>query len=297
MTSDNIDTNTEHIPVLLSETLEILHPLPGASYLDCTAGRGGHARAIIAAGVLPQDCVLIDRDLEAIAYLQNDPELAGCRIIHDTFEAAARKLASQGIRFDMVLADIGVSSPHLDTASRGFSISSPGPLDMRMDTSQVLTASTIVNEWDMDRLVQVLRDYGEEPRARYIAKLITAARPIATTTELAYIVAQAYPGHSKRHPATRTFQAIRIAVNDELSQLARVLPLAAELLKPGGRLAVISFHSLEDRIVKAYFSEYASDGFDTELRLLTKKPITGSANEIVTNPRARSAKLRAVVKK
>jgi 16S rRNA (cytosine1402-N4)-methyltransferase len=149
----------------------------------------------------------------------------------------------------------------------------------------------------MDRLIQVLRDYGEEPRAKFIAKLIIAARPIATTADLATIVAQAYPGYSKKHPATRTFQAIRIAVNDELSQLSNVLPLASELLAPHGRFAVISFHSLEDRIVKAYFSEFASDGFDTELRLLTKKPITGSANEIVHNPRARSAKLRAVAKK
>lgn len=292
-----MDNPKEHIPVLLSETIEILKPLPGESYLDLTAGRGGHARAVIAAGVHPKDCVLVDRDLEAIAFLRSDPTFAGSTIIHSSFEQAAQELAAQGKKFDMVLADIGVSSPHLDTASRGFSISSPGPLDMRMDTSQVLDAATIINECPMDRLIQVLRDFGEEPRAKRIAQLITEARPVGSTTELASIVAQAYPGYSKKHPATRTFQAIRIAVNDELSQLSNVLQYASELLNTGGRLAIITFHSLEDRIVKTYFSEYASDGFDTDLRHLTKKPVMGSAHEIVTNPRARSAKLRAVVKK
>ena len=285
-----MEQTSDHIPVLLEETIAYLQPQPGASYLDCTAGRGGHALAVIHAGVLPTDCVLIDRDPEAIAYLQNHPILRSCTIIHDAYAHAAQELARQGKRFAMILADVGVSSPHLDTASRGFSISSSGPLDMRMDTSQVLTASAIVNEWPEDRLIEILHDYGEEPRAKRIAQLIIAARPITSTAELASIVARAYPGHSKRHPATRSFQAIRIAVNDELDQLSAVLPVASELLAPAGRLAIISFHSLEDKIVKEYFRN------QKESNLITKKPIVASEEEINENPRSRSAKLRVIEK-
>jgi 16S rRNA (cytosine1402-N4)-methyltransferase len=168
---------------------------------------------------------------------------------------------------------------------------------MRMDDTQALTAADVVNNYDEAELVRILRVYGEEPRANKIARLIVEHRPIVTTHELAKIVAQAWPGYSKVHPATRTFQAIRIAVNNELDLLEHSLPVWVDLLAPGGRIAVISFHSLEDRIVKQFFAEHSGNRYDAILRLLTKQPVSGGADEIVFNPRARSAKLRAAVKK
>jgi 16S rRNA (cytosine1402-N4)-methyltransferase len=197
----------------------------------------------------------------------------------------------------MILADLGVSSPHLNEASRGFSIKADGPLDMRMDQSQTLTAGQVVNTYSAANLEDILKRYGEEPKAKQIASLIVNNRPITTTHQLAAIVAKAWPGYSKVHPATRTFQALRIAVNDELELLRLSLPIwMDDLLAPGGRIAIISFHSLEDRIVKHAFAEKAGDRYDAALRLLTKKPVTGDEDEIVSNPRARSAKLRAAVK-
>jgi 16S rRNA (cytosine1402-N4)-methyltransferase len=196
----------------------------------------------------------------------------------------------------MILADLGVSSPHLDQASRGFSLNAEGPLDMRMDQSQDLTAATIVNQWDEAEIAKILKDFGQEPKAQKIARQIVAARPLNSTKELAKIVGKVWRGFSRVHPATRTFQALRITVNSELAQLEQSLPLIAELLVPGGRMAIISFHSLEDRIVKQFLAEYAADVFDAELQLLTKKPVTASNDEIVSNPRARSAKLRAAAK-
>ncbi len=194
------------------------------------------------------------------------------------------------------MADLGVSSPHLNEGNRGFSIRQSAPLDMRMDQSQVLTAQYIVNHYKEVDLAKLLADYGEEPKARQIAKAIVAARPVDTTDKLAEIAAKAWPGHSRVHPATRTFQALRIAVNDELNQLALALSVWQDLLAPGGRLVVISFHSLEDRLVKRAFAESSGDHYDAELLLLTKSPITATPNELVLNPRARSAKLRAVAK-
>ncbi len=190
---------------------------------------------------------------------------------------------------------MGVSSPHLNESNRGFSIAQNGPLDMRMDQNQTLSADTIVNTHSIEELVRILKVYGEEPKAVKIAHLIVEHRPIHTTHDLARIVAQAWPGHSRVHPATRTFQALRIAVNDELQLLEKSLPLMVQLLAPEGRLGVISFHSLEDRIVKQYFKEN-SGGYDTELVGLTKKPVVADNTELVINPRARSAKLRAVAK-
>ena len=198
--------------------------------------------------------------------------------------------------FDMILADLGVSSPHLDIASRGFSFSQEGPLDMRMDQSQELTADFIVNNYSEARLTELIKRYGEDPKARQIARSIVQNRPIHTTQELATNIAKIWPGHSRVHPATRTFQALRIAVNDELEQLRLSLPVWIDLLAPNGRLAVISFHSLEDRLVKQIFQELGGDRYDAILEVLTKRPVSGDTNEIVFNPRARSAKLRAAVK-
>jgi 16S rRNA (cytosine1402-N4)-methyltransferase len=212
------------------------------------------------------------------------------------FLSASQKLAEQGNKYDLILADIGVSSPHLNIASRGFAIKYDGPLDMRMDQSQSLTAETIVNSYSEDDLIRILKQYGEEPRARSIAKAIIAARPIHTTSQLADIVAKQFRGYHKVHPATRTFQGLRIAVNDELMQLEKAIPIWVSLLKPGGRLGIISFHSLEDRIVKKAFTERSGDRFDAELSVLTKRPETADKNELVFNPRSRSAKLRVAAK-
>ena len=288
---------TKHYPVLLTEVLHYLDPKGGDSYLDLTAGYGGHAGEVLDRTLKPHNTTLVDRDQNAVAHLQSKFADRGVQIIHKDFLSASRELREQNKQFDIILADLGVSSPHLDNANRGFSIKADGPLDMRMDETQPVTASEVVNNYDVSELERILRVYGEEPRAKKIAQLIVEHRPIATTHELAKIVAQAWPGYSKVHPATRTFQAIRIAVNDELALLEQSLPIWMDLLAPGGRIAVISFHSLEDRIVKQYFAEHSGNRYDAVLRLLTKQPVSGGADEIVFNPRARSAKLRAAVKK
>lgn len=287
--------NKHHIPVLLTNVLSVLDPQVGEAYLDLTAGYGGHASEVIKRTNALEAATLVDRDANAIAELQKRFE-SDVELIHEDFLQAAERLQTQGKNYDVVLADLGVSSPHLNTASRGFSIKSDGPLDMRMDPRQDITAATIVNEYSHEELVRILRDYGEEPRAGRIADAIIRGRPFTTTHQLASTIAGQWPGRSKVHPATRAFQALRIEVNDELGLLQRALPIWASLLKPGGRLAVISFHSLEDRIVKRFFANVAGDRFDADLRHLTKKPLTASDDELVFNPRARSAKLRAVVK-
>jgi 16S rRNA (cytosine1402-N4)-methyltransferase len=285
-----------HMPVLLDEVLEYLAPQPNESYLDLTAGYGGHAAAMLARTNRPDRAVLVDRDAYAIQELAQrfgqDIDLR-----QNDFYRASEELAAESRAFDCILADLGVSSPHLNEGNRGFSLKAEGPLDMRMDQDQALTAAAIVNTWDEQALAQILHDYGEEPKARQIAHLIVGNRPFSSTTQLANVVAKAWPGHSRVHPATRSFQALRIAVNDELGQLERSLPLWQGLLAPGGRLAVISFHSLEDRIVKRYFAERAGNRYDDELRLLTKRPITATPQELVLNPRSRSAKLRVVANK
>lgn len=291
----NQKSNTIHIPVLLEPVLQYLDPQSGESYLDLTAGYGGHASAIMERTNAPEATALVDRDQTAIDALQERFGDA-VDIRHSDFLAAVQTLVQEGKQFDMILADLGVSSLHLDIASRGFAFMQSGPLDMRMDQSAGLTAEQIVNTYDEEQLVAILKQYGEEPKAKRIAQLIIQHRPFKTTDELATIVAKAYPGRSKVHPATRTFQALRIAVNDELGQIQQALPLMVQLLAPGGRIGIISFHSLEDRIVKQAFNELAGDRYDAELRLVHKKPIVGDNTEIVFNPRARSAKLRVAVK-
>ncbi len=283
------------MPVLMSETLQYLDPKPGETYLDLTAGYGGHAGAVRAL-TNGRAVTLVDRDQMAISQLKERFSDHGAEIIHSDFLSASHQLVQNSRQYDMILADLGVSSPHLNIASRGFAISHDGPLDMRMDQTQAVTAADIVNTYDEEDLVRILRVYGEEPRAKRIAQAIIQQRPLTTTSQLAKIVAQAYRGYSKTHPATRTFQALRIAVNDELRQVEQALPLWIRLLKPGGRLAVISFHSLEDRIVKTILAERAGKRYDAELQLLTKRPVVATKDELVSNPRARSAKLRAAVK-
>jgi 16S rRNA (cytosine1402-N4)-methyltransferase len=291
----NKHQNKQHEPVLLAEVLQYLDPQSGELYLDLTAGYGGHAAAVLERiGSLTQ-AVLVDRDNDAIAALQTR---FGRRVEtrQSDFMTVSRELAAEGRRFDLILADLGTSSPHLNEPDRGFSISRPGPLDMRMDRSQALTAADIVNGYGEAELAEVISRYGEDPKARRIARAIVARRPVASTDQLAAIVAAQWPGRARVHPATRTFQALRIAVNDELGQLAGSLPLWIELLAPGGRLAVISFHSLEDRLVKQTMRDHGGNRYDAELRLLTKRPVRPGSSETVHNPRARSAKLRAAVK-
>lgn len=288
--------NEHHIPVLLEQVLEYLVPRRGESYLDVTAGYGGHATAVLKKTKMPSAAVLIDRDEEAIEALHERFAGQGTKIIHSDFYSASQQLQSSGQKFDMILADLGVSSPHLNKASRGFSFGQEGPLDMRMDKSQTLTADAIVNGYSEAQLAKLLKQYGEEPKAARIARQIVLSRPVHSTTELAQIVTKVWPGYHKVHPATRTFQALRIAVNDELELLRLSLPLWTQLLGPGGRLAVISFHSLEDRFVKQALQESGGNKYDAELQILTKGPVTGNKQELVFNPRARSAKLRAAVK-
>jgi 16S rRNA (cytosine1402-N4)-methyltransferase len=291
----DIDSLHIHIPVLLDEVLSLLTPEKGESYLDLTAGYGGHASEVLKRTESPERAVLVDRDASAVEVLRNTfgPVVT---VLHDDFAQATQQLTATGERFDLILADLGVSSPHMDQPDRGFSLSAEGPLDMRMDQAQILTADTIVNSYNEDQLTQILTEYGEEPKARAIARAIIAARPIHTTTELARIAAKQWPGHSRVHPATRTFQAIRIAVNNELELLEKSLPQWINLLNPGGRICIISFQSLEDRIVKRVLGEQAGNRYDASLRLLTKRPITARQTELVHNPRSRSAKLRAAVK-
>ena len=294
---DQPNNNHLHIPVLLKQTLEYLSPREGETYLDLTGGYGGHAAEILERTHNYAGSVLVDRDSNAIAALHKRFEGKGIDIRQADFYTASRTLAQEQRKFDVILADLGVSSPHLNIASRGFSIAQNGPLDMRMDQTQTLTAQQVVNTYPQEQLADLIKRYGEEPKSKQIASLIVNNRPFETTHQLAQVVAKAWPGRSKVHPATRTFQALRIAVNDELELLRASLPIwVHDLLAPGGRIAVISFHSLEDRLVKDAFKQESGDRYDAALRLLTKKPVVGDDDEIVFNPRARSAKLRAAAK-
>lgn len=289
-------TKDIHIPVLPKEVIELLAPHPGESYLDLTAGYGGHANDVLRLIGKKGKAVLVDRDINSINYLKKkfavDKQI---EFIQSDFYSASQDLVSQNKKFDCILADVGVSSPHLDNPDRGFSFMNNGPLDMRMDSSSKLTASEIVNSYSQEDLANLLFRYGELRTSRKIAQIIVQNRPHNTTNELASVI----PGQYKARMRTlaQVFQALRIEVNDELGQLSRSLELWHKLLNPGGRLAVITFHSLEDRIVKQYFSEHGGNDITSELRILNKKPITAGPDEIVYNPRARSAKLRALQRK
>ncbi len=286
-----------HQPVLYKEVLEILATKPKDRYLDLTAGYGGHASKVIDRVGKDGMAILVDRDQNAIQVLDElfgqDPRV---EILGGDFMSVSRQLLAEGRKFDLILADLGVSSPHLDNADRGFSFSKEGPLDMRMDQSQSLTAADIVNSSDKTELTRILKSYGEIRNSSKLAEHIIRGRPYRTTTQLAQVVARVSAKGKKIHPATQVFQALRIAVNKELSLLEQALPLWVDLLEDQGRIAIISFHSLEDRIVKNFFNQLGGDRYDAELKILTRRPITGSKDEIVNNPRARSAKLRAAVK-
>lgn len=290
--------NNVHQPVLAESTLSLLAPVEGQAYLDLTAGYGGHASLVLESLGDKGSAVLVDRDQNAISHL-NQRFLGDERvkILHADYESASSKLVAEGKTFDCILADIGVSSPHLDNPDRGFSFMNEGPLDMRMDPSAPLTAAKLIENSDEEELANILFRYGEVRGNRSLARHIIEHRPYSSTTELAEIVKARTFGPQRMRVLAQVFQALRIAVNDELGQLERSLPLWVKLLKPGGRLAVITFHSLEDRIVKQYFAEHGGNRFDSEFEVLTKQPVVGTKNEIVFNPRARSAKLRVIAAK
>ncbi len=287
-----------HVPVLRTEVLALLQPRPGGRYLDATVGLGGHAEAILQASEPSGMLLGIDRDAESLALARQRLEPFGSRVrlLQGRFENLHELLgAEEG--FDGVVFDLGASSLQLDAAERGFSFGREGPLDMRMDRGTGMTAADLVERLSEVELADVIFRWGEERWSRRIARAIVEARrqaPIRTTAVLAEVVAKAIPRRAwprRIHPATRTFQAVRIAVNDELSGLAPALDSAVGLLCPRGRLVAISFHSLEDRIVKQTWRRLEAAG---RARILTKRPITPGDAEVATNPRARSAKLRAL---
>ena len=301
----------EHQPVLAAEVTELLLPAleHGGVVVDATLGRGGHAAKLLeeAPGII---LVGIDRDDVALEASRANLEAFADRVRYarGNFSELPALLERLGIASARgVLLDLGVSSPQLDEPERGFSFRVAGPLDMRMDPLRPLSADTVVNAYDEPQLARVIARYGEERFARRIARAIVNARPVRDTLRLAEIVRDAIPAATRRtgpHPARRTFQAIRIEVNDELRSLEKVLPAVVDALEPGGRVAVIAYHSLEDRIVKRAFADEARGcvcppafpictcGAEARLRLITRKPVTPSAEEIEANPRASAAKLR-----
>ena len=302
MSSIQLDTKEHpphlHVPVLLEQSLSILQPKKGESYLDLTAGYGGHAKEFLKITKNYKDSVLVDRDEFAILNLKA-LQAKGAELMHTDFISATEKLIEEEKKFDIVFVDLGVSSPQLDKEERGFSFNKDGPLDMRMDRRQDISAADIVNRATPKELEAIIAKYGEEKPA-FTARIVEAIRtnrPIRTTKELSdLILSQHRGGWQKTHPATRTFQALRIATNEEIKQVENLLPKLSKLLNNGGRVGIISFHSLEDRLVKQYFKDQDEAGLEASLKLLTKKPIDGATYD-VHNPRSRSAKLRAAVKK
>ena len=311
--------DTYHLPVLEQEVLFYLAPRPGGQYVDATAGGGGHSLAILRAstasdapdesqGTLPEGRVLsLDADPSAVERVRRRLEPYGGRstVVHSNFRHLAVVAHQHGFSaVDGILIDLGLSSDQLGDASKGFALATRGPLDMRFDPNQPLTAADLVNSTREEDLANLIYRYGEDRLSRRIARAIVKARPLDSTAELAEVIAKTVGRREKIHPATRTFQALRIAVNDELGVLAEVLPQAVKLLRPGGRLAVIAFHSLEDRIVKQFMQREATDclcppevmvcqcGHKAALKLVTRKPVQASQAELDRNPRSRSAKLR-----
>jgi 16S rRNA (cytosine1402-N4)-methyltransferase len=288
-----------HVPVLLEETIRFLNPQPGARILDATLGLGGHASAIAKAIGSGGELLGFDRDPVAFDLAQQRLQQLGAEAPKLTlYNAAFSQMASQIAPYslDGLLADFGMSSLQLDDAARGFSFQAEGPLDMRMDTRSGDTAEQVVNQAGEKELADLIYEFGEERRSRRIARAIVRARPITTTAQLAQVVSAAAPamkpkkGRHTIHPATRTFQALRIRVNHEVEEIEALLRTAPQLLKRGGRLVVISFHSLEDRPVKDALRLGAQQGV---WQVLTRKPVTAGELETETNPRSRSAKLRA----
>jgi 16S rRNA (cytosine1402-N4)-methyltransferase len=300
-----------HRPVLYDAVLEGLAVSSNGCYIDATVGAGGHGWGILAASVPRGRLLGLDVDPQALRLAQRRLAPFGDRVtlVRGSFAQLASIARVWGCpEADGVLMDLGLSSMQLDTPARGFSFQHAGPLDMRFDPSGPTSASELVNSLEEAELAKLLRRYGEEPRARRIARAIVRARPLHTTAQLAELIERLVGERGRIHPATRTFQALRIAVNDELSALSDALPQALDLLTVGGRLAVISFHSLEDRIVKRFFLREARDcvcppdvpvcvcGHRARLDIVTRRPIRPSEEEVAANPRSRSARLRIAVK-
>jgi len=307
-----MDNQPHHQPVLYQETLNIFQPKSTGIYVDGTLGAGGHAFGILETSSPTGRLIGLDLDGQAISIARKRLAVFGKRvtILNESYANIRHNLQNLGITcVTGILLDLGLSSMQLDTAQRGFSFIKEAPLDMRFDRSAGKTAAELVNNLKVEEIAEILFEYGEEPRAREIAKAIIQNRPIHTTAQLAYLISGVYRGYRSRiHPGTRSFQALRIAVNNELETLKKGLAEGINSLCKGGRIAVISFHSLEDRIVKQYFRRESKDcicppeqpvctcAHKAAVRLVTKKPIVPKNEEIEGNPRARSAKLRAVEK-
>jgi 16S rRNA (cytosine1402-N4)-methyltransferase len=307
---------TDHVPVLAAEVRESLAVRPGETVVDATFGAGGHAALIVADLQGSGKLIAIDRDPTVRTYFERLEKRAGvnARLLRGDFGVVLPQLAANDVQADAILLDLGVSSMQLDRPERGFSYSVDAPLDMRMDSSQELSAREIVNEWQEKDLVSIFRKYGEERYAKQIVRAIARRRkeqPFERTGELVDTIKSAIPAPARfgeGHPAKRVFQALRIAVNDELGSLEAALPAALEMLRPGGRLAVISFHSLEDRIVKHFLREKERGctcppdfpvcvcGHEPELRAIERRPIRPSQAEVAANARSTSARLRAATK-
>ncbi len=301
---------TQHVSVLLNVTLDGLGIKPGGRYIDGTVGGGGHSEAILASA---PDVQLLGLDADPIALERAAIRLLpfGLRVklVHANFSRLGEVARANGFdRVDGVVLDLGLSSDQLGDPDRGFGFIAGGPLDMRFDQTRDPSAADLINTLDQDELADLIYRYGEEPASRKIARAIVAARPIHTSQQLADVIEKAVGRHGRIHPATLTFQALRIAVNDELGALMSALPQATDLLRSGGRMAIISFHSLEDRIVKEYFRSASQEPVaqpddppgtvyrSAVLRLITRKPIVPSVAEVASNPRARSARLRVAEK-
>jgi 16S rRNA (cytosine1402-N4)-methyltransferase len=311
-----LDMTSAHVPVLAGELVELLDPQPGDVAIDCTFGGGGHAR-LVADRLGPEGMLIaIDRDPVAEERFTELAAEVACRtrFIHASFADALEQLREEDVTADLIYLDLGMSSMQVDTLERGFSYVYDAPLDMRMDPRQELTAAGLVATWDERQLARLFRDYGEERYATQIARAIVrerARRPLQTTNELVDVITNAIPVPARfggGHPAKRVFQAIRIAVNEELDQLDRALPLAWELLRPNGRFAGISFHSLEDRRVKRFLAARAQGcicppdlpvcrcGREPEAELVTRRGVVATPGEVANNPRAKSARMRVARK-
>jgi len=308
------ETASRHIPVMKEEVVTLLRPRPGSLLLDGTLGGGGHAAALLEASSPESILIGLDQDAAALEIATHRLAAFGkrCIFVRDNFSNAAtvlRELKWEGV--DSVLLDLGFSSIQVEDGSRGFSFLRPGPLDMRMDDRREMNAADVVNSASEEELRHIFREFGEEPAARALARQVVKERlatPIRATTDLANLIARALPRspRSRLHPATRVFQALRIAVNQELDHLAAFLHEGFRLLRPGGRMAILAYHSLEDRLVKEAFRRWAATclcppqlqvcacGWSPQVRILTPKPLFPSSEEIARNPRARSARLRVV---
>jgi 16S rRNA (cytosine1402-N4)-methyltransferase len=301
-----------HVSVLYQEVLDSLHPIPGGYYVDGTVGAGGHSRGILEASSPDGKLLGIDRDPVALKVAGTLLAEFGERVvfIQGSYGELSLHLNNRNWhKVDGILLDLGLSSLQLDAPERGFSFRNPGPLDMRFDPAQPLSAADIINNYSRDELADLIYKYGEEKSSRRIADAIIANRPLESTKDLADLIAGAIGRSAKKiHPATQTFQALRIAVNHELEALEAFLPQALEALKPGGRLAIIAFHSLEDRLVKQFFRRESRDcicppqlpqcvcGHTAQIREISRRPVRPAEGELSQNPRSRSAKLRIAEK-